>query len=350
VAGDEREAGPDVATAVGTAELLADADRPGGWLLLVDRVRQSYVDLGDPRYLDFEYVQAFADALDALPPGPLAVTHVGGGGCTLVRYVGATRPGSSQVVLEPDAGLIDLVRARLPFARGTRPRTRPVDGRTGLGALRGSGADVIVLDAFADGRVPGELTTVECVAEFARVLKPMGVLLTNIADGPGLTYTRRVVATIRTRLPALLIRADPSVLKGRRFGNVVLVAGRGELPSAAITRAAAGATFPQRVLTGAEVDRFAGVHIRCSTRDRCALLSRRTSRGGWEAEVVGEPEPSAEPSFRRANVVGGVAQLEATHTPALRASGRFETVEVRTYRWDQVYHYRTYAVLARVRA
>ncbi|MEP7179238.1 MAG: hypothetical protein ABI775_09140, partial [Pseudonocardiales bacterium] len=48
----------------GVAELLADADRPGGWLLLLDRIRQSYVDLEDPSYLDFEYVQAFADVLD----------------------------------------------------------------------------------------------------------------------------------------------------------------------------------------------------------------------------------------------------------------------------------------------
>ena len=47
-------------------------------------------------------MQAFADVLDALPAGPLAVTHVGGGGCTLARYLAATRPGSSQIVLEPD--------------------------------------------------------------------------------------------------------------------------------------------------------------------------------------------------------------------------------------------------------
>ncbi|MDP9166371.1 MAG: spermidine synthase-like protein, partial [Actinomycetota bacterium] len=116
----------------GLAELLADADRPGGWLLLIDRIRQSYVDLDDPTYLDFEYVQAFADVLDALPSGTLAVTHVGGGACTLVRYIAATRPGSPQIVLEPDVGMIAMVRARLPFARGTRVRIRPVSGREGV--------------------------------------------------------------------------------------------------------------------------------------------------------------------------------------------------------------------------
>ena len=106
----------------GQIELLADADRPGGWLLLVDRIRQSYVDLDDPTYLDFEYVQAFADVLGQLPPGPLAVTHVGGGAGTLARYVAATRPRSPQIVLEPDAALTATVRARLPFsARRANP-------------------------------------------------------------------------------------------------------------------------------------------------------------------------------------------------------------------------------------
>jgi hypothetical protein len=76
----------------GEIELLADENRPGGWLLLIDRIRQSYVDLDDPTYLDFEYMQAFADVLDALPEGPLAVTHVGGGGLAFARYVAATRP------------------------------------------------------------------------------------------------------------------------------------------------------------------------------------------------------------------------------------------------------------------
>jgi hypothetical protein len=249
---------PGGRTRSGEVELLADADRPGGWLLLLDRIRQSYVDLDDPTYLDFEYVQAFAEVLDALPPGPLSITHVGGGACTFVRYVAATRPGSSQIVLEPDAELIALVRARLPFARGARPRIRPVGGRTGLAALPDTGADVVVLDAFAGGRVPGELTTAECLAEIARVLKPSGVLLVNEADGGQLRYTRRLVATVSAQLPDVLLRADPSVLKGRRFGNLVLAASRGGLPVGRITRAAAAAMFPQRVLTGDELVRFTG--------------------------------------------------------------------------------------------
>jgi hypothetical protein len=231
-------------------EILADADRPGGWMLLLERIRQSYVDLDDPTYLDFEYVQAFADVLDALPGGPLAVTHVGGGACTLARYVSVSRPGSPQIVLEPDAALTALMRRRLPLPRGHRIRIRSVGGRPGIAALADRSADVIVLDAFQGGRVPGDLTTIECAAEIARVLRPAGVLLANVADGPPVTYTRRVLASIRTVLPETLVVAEPAVLKGRRFGNVVIAASRARLPVGPIQRASARAPFPRTVTPG----------------------------------------------------------------------------------------------------
>jgi hypothetical protein len=41
----------DVAS--GVAELVADADRPRAWTLLVDGIPQSHVDLDDPEYLEF---------------------------------------------------------------------------------------------------------------------------------------------------------------------------------------------------------------------------------------------------------------------------------------------------------
>ena len=37
----------------GRVELLADLDRPGSWMLLVDGISQSHVDLDDPRHLDW---------------------------------------------------------------------------------------------------------------------------------------------------------------------------------------------------------------------------------------------------------------------------------------------------------
>ena len=245
-------------TGGGAVQFLANADRPGGWLLLLDRIRQSYVDLDNPTYLDFEYVQTMAEVLDLLPAGPLAVTHVGGGACTLARYVAAIRPGSAQIVLEPDAALTELVRTRLPLRRRSGIRIRAIDGRAGMAALHDASADVIILDAFDGGRVPAELTTAEFFGDVARVLRPLGILLINVADGDQCRFTRRMVAAMRTVLPEVAVRADSGVLKGRRFGNIVLAAARAGLPAEEIARRAAAAMFPQQVLSGAALDAFVG--------------------------------------------------------------------------------------------
>src|SRR5712691_9600886 len=104
-------------------ELLADLDRPRSWMLLVDGVPQSHVDLDDPRYLDFEYMRRLGHLIDlAAPDGmPLRVLHLGGGALTLARYVAATRPGSAQLAVESDAEVAARDRQRLPLDAAAGP-------------------------------------------------------------------------------------------------------------------------------------------------------------------------------------------------------------------------------------
>jgi len=73
-----------------------------------------------------------------------------------------------------------------------------------------------------------------------------------------LTYVRRFAATVRSVLPETLLRADPAVLKARRFGNIVLAASDAPLPLAAIRQQAASAMFRQQVLAGAGLRTFLG--------------------------------------------------------------------------------------------
>ena len=239
-------------------EILADADRPGGWMLLLERIRQSYVDLDDPTYLDFEYMRWIAHVVDAAPEGPLAVTHLGAGAATLVRYIAATRPGSSQIVCEPDAELTAFVRAKLPFRRDVRVRIRAVDGRAGIAALGNASADLVVLDAFAGGRVPAELGTAEFATEVNRVLRLGGLFVANIGDGGNLTYARRFVAALGTRLPHALLVTDKSVLNGRRYGNIMVAASARQLPLEPIRRGLLGEPFPVQVVTGRDLTRWLG--------------------------------------------------------------------------------------------
>ncbi len=234
-----------------------DRDPHGGVTVVVDGSPQSYVQPDDPRLLVFEYVQHFALVLDALPAGPLAVTHVGGAGLTLPRYLEATRPGSAQVVLEPDAELTDRVRRELPLPRRHRIRVRPVDGATGMRALADRSADAVLVDAYALGRVPADLTTVEFLTDVRRVLRPTGLVLLNIADEPRRRFLGRVLASVTAAGYAdRLVLATSEVLRGRRFGNSVVVAGATSLPVADIRRGVSRMPFPAGVRHGDAVDRM----------------------------------------------------------------------------------------------
>ena len=244
---------------VGRIELLPDDDGRGGVTVMMDGSPQSHVNLADPGSLGFEYIAHFAAVIDTLPAGPLGVTHIGGAGLTLARYVNAERAGSPQIVLEPNAVLTELVRRELPLPRQHRIRVRPVDGRTGLSQLADASADVVVLDAYADGRVPAELTTLEFLVDVSRVLRADGTVLLNIADEPNMAYLRRVYAGLVRVFGQVALIGTHEILKGRRFGNTVTVASRIPLDLAALRRQVAKMPFPTGLRDGGQLARqFAG--------------------------------------------------------------------------------------------
>jgi SAM-dependent methyltransferase len=258
-------------------ELLADPDRPRAWTLLVGSTPQSYVDLDDPEYLEFEYMRRIGHVLDLAAPAaaPLRVLHLGGGALSLARYVAATRPGSGQLAVDDDADLVELVRERLPLLRrgqraAGRIRIRVGDARAVLRKLRPASFDVLIADVFAGARTPAHLISVEFTALARRVLAPDGVFVANIGDGAPLAHTRARVATARAVFRDACLIADAAVLRGRRFGNLVLTAADADLPTAKLTRLLAGDPFPARLLHAAELDQFeAGA--RPITDDRAEL-------------------------------------------------------------------------------
>jgi spermidine synthase len=228
----------------------------------LDGQPQSHVQPEDPTLLVFEYVQHLALALDACAAAPaperLAVTHVGGAAMTLARWVEATRTGSPQIVLEPDADLTEMVREQIPLPKRHRIRVRPQDGLTGVRALAPDSADVLVTDAYAKGCVPAELSSAAYVTEVSRALKTNGTALWNLADEPGFRYVARVLATVRAALPHLALVGTHEVLKGKRYGNVVAVASASPLPIDRLTRDVARLNLPTGLREGAALDRIIG--------------------------------------------------------------------------------------------
>jgi spermidine synthase len=172
---------------------------------------------------------------------------------TLPRYVAATRPRSPQIVLEPAEEITELVRRELPLPRRSGIKVRPVDGRSGVAALRAGSTDVVVLDAFDGARVPGELVTVEYAESVARALTASGWFLLNLADRAPFGWTRRVVAALRSVYPELMVSAEPATLRGRRFGNLLVVASRVSVPADRLRARTTTSALPYRVLDAAAV-------------------------------------------------------------------------------------------------
>ena len=106
------------------------------------------------------------------------------------------------------------------------------------------------------------------------MLRQGGVYTANVADGPPLRFARGQVATLEQVFAHVCLLAEPGTLRGRRFGNVVVVASDAELPIDGLVRRCAKDPMPSRVVHGDDLDRFAG-----------------TARPVRDVDAVPSPEP-----------------------------------------------------------
>ncbi|HZM80297.1 MAG TPA: fused MFS/spermidine synthase [Candidatus Limnocylindrales bacterium] len=241
------------------AELFPDPDVVGAWTLFINGVAQSHVDLNDPQLIAFDYVRRMADIVDTLAPaGPLVALHLGAGAMTLPRCLARMRPGSLQTVVEVDAELLRLVLEYLPLAAEDQELIDTVvgDAAVEMAAAPAREFDVIVADVFEGGKVPAQVGTEDFARSAARALKPGGCYVANIMDGAPLEFARAQAAVLKDAFAEVAVVADAGVLRGRRHGNLLLVAGGPEIGFARLTRRMAADPFAVRVEHGERLDRF----------------------------------------------------------------------------------------------
>jgi spermidine synthase len=159
---------------------------------------------------------------------------------------------------------VELVRRRLPLgqpsrraagARG-RIRIRIGDAREVLEQVPAGSFDVVIADAFAGARTPARLTSAEFDQAVARALAPAGTYAVNVGDGPPLAHARARLAAMCSVFGEACLIAEAAVLRGRRFGNLVLAAANQELPIAGLARRVAADPFPARLVYDDELVRF----------------------------------------------------------------------------------------------
>lgn len=223
-------------TAYYCLSVIEDPERESGRTLLLDDLRHSYVDLEDPTLLEFWYIRRIVDAIEvhtSESSEPIDAVYLGGGAFTVPRYVRATRPGSDQTILEIDGDLVEVVETQIDFDRGDAGSPDAVDivvgdGRLSFADIDDDSADVVVGDAFGSRAVPFHLATEEFLTDVERVVRPDGIYVANIIDGPGQHFLAAEAATIAQVFDHVVLFRSAGITEGRN-GNSVVVASQSPL-------------------------------------------------------------------------------------------------------------------------
>jgi spermidine synthase len=241
-----------------------DENRASGRYLNLDTLSHSYVDLNDPTHLEFEYVQGIVAGINATHPvGPVRALHIGGGGFTVPRYLRATRPGSTNLVIERDAGLVRLDEQLLGLKLGDGLTTIAEDGRVAVRQQSTGDWDVVVGDAFGGEAVPWHLATREFTEQIHARLATGGLYALNVIDSPPTENTpgkfiRSEIATIASVFKHVVVATSDWGWNGVAGDNFVVYASDSALPVAAIQANLAAGSAPWTVHSEVEVTTWVG--------------------------------------------------------------------------------------------
>lgn len=252
----------------GTAELIEDDYTPNGWVLEINGMESSHIVLGDPRALDFEYMRWLAAVIEPhveahLDPAKLRITHLGGGACSMARYLADVYPHSRNTVVELDAKLADFVREWFELPKAPLVKIRVGEARAVTETLAPASRDIIIRDVFSGYITPTPLTTLEFTEITAKTLDAGGLYIINCGDNRDLAGARAEAAAISQVFEHTAAVADPAMLKGRRRGNIIIAGSHSPLPvegeatTAAISKRLLGGGVPARYKDDAWVRDFA---------------------------------------------------------------------------------------------
>lgn len=234
---------PQPIAVVGDLVVERDPLRSSGRLLRQGSMDASYVDLSDPRHLEFDYLRWIRIVLRGV--GARRVLHIGGGACALARALAAEDPAGRQEVCEIDAGVLELARRHLGLRRRPGLRVRHAEGRSGLRARATASLDAVVVDAFVGARVPANLTTAEAMADAGRVAT---LTVVNILDDRRGGEVTAMAAALRDAYPRVWAL-------GGRVGNTLVAGDRLDLDLSRIAAHAAADRSPARLIPPATMAR-----------------------------------------------------------------------------------------------
>lgn len=157
---------------------------------------ESAVDLSAPLKPQMRYTELMFSGL-LYQPEPNDILIIGLGGGMLSRMLSHYFPTANVVTVELDPKVFELAREHFGFTQTERSKVVVRDGRVYVKrALKDDAPrfDLILLDAFRGGFVPYHLTTKEFMEQCKQLLKPGGLVVSNLrTDFKTYDYQRRTM-------------------------------------------------------------------------------------------------------------------------------------------------------------
>jgi spermidine synthase len=214
------------------AELFEEEDVPGEWVLTINKSLHSALDVNDPTNLSFYYAKKLGSIIETLFPAKekLSVLHLGAGALSIARYIDATRPGSYQVAVEIEDGLVEFVESVLPFNKTGTVDVIIGDGRDVVQSRIRKFArkfDLVIVELFLDRTTPANSTSIEFYRLLKKTLTSDGVLIMNVIDGDDYKFAASTYVTIKEAFSNVKAVLDEKEFKIKTPGNVLVVGSNG---------------------------------------------------------------------------------------------------------------------------
>lgn len=214
------------------AELFEEEDAPGEWVLTINKTLHSALDVNDPTNLSFYYAKKIGSIIETLFPAKekLSVLHLGAGALSIARYIDATRPGSNQVAVEIEDGLVDFVESILPFNKTGAVDVIIGDGRGVVESRIKEFADkfdLVIVELFLDRTNPANSTSIEFYRLLKKTLTSNGVLVVNVIDGNDYRFAANTYVTIKEVFANVKAVLDEKEFRVKTPGNILIVGSNG---------------------------------------------------------------------------------------------------------------------------
>ncbi|MCX7965591.1 MAG: fused MFS/spermidine synthase [Syntrophorhabdaceae bacterium] len=201
--------------------------------LILDNLIHSYVSLENPLHIEYEYERIYSDVLKwkFKKNERFKSLTIGGGGYTFPRYMEVYYPNADIDVVEIDPEVTKIVYSHLGLPNNTRIRSFNEDGRWYVMHCKEK-YDLIFTDAYNDLSIPYHLTTKEFLQQLKDILKPKGILMSNIIDnfqrGAFLPSYMKTLSEVFGKDNVFLVSVSPD-FENTKISTFIVIASNGQM-------------------------------------------------------------------------------------------------------------------------